>query len=57
MKNVLNDDFQRIAESNLSFDEFRNRSFLIIGSTGLIGFLLVWTLLYCNHVHRLNLKV
>lgn len=57
MKNVLNDDFQRIAESNLSFDEFRNRSFLITGATGLIGSLLVRTLLYCNHVHRLNLKV
>ena len=45
METVLNDDFQRIAESNLSFEEFRNRSFLITGATGLIGSLLVRTLL------------
>ena len=57
METVLNDDFQRIAESNLSFEEFRNRSFLITGATGLIGSLLVRTLLYCNRVHGLNLKV
>lgn len=57
MNNVLSEDFQRIADSDLSFDEFRGSSFLITGATGLIGSLLVRTLLYCNRVHGLNLKV
>lgn len=57
MKNVLSEDFQRIAESGLPFDEFRGCSFLITGATGLIGSLLVRTLLYCNWVQGLNLKV
>lgn len=57
MKNVLSEDFQRIAESGLPFDEFRGCSFLITGATGLIGSLLVRTLLYCNRVQGLNLKV
>lgn len=57
MKNVLLEDFQKIAESGLTFDEFRGKSFLVTGATGLIGSLLVKTLLYCNRVHGLDLKV
>lgn len=57
MKNVLSEDFQKIAESELSFDEFQGSSFLITGATGLIGSLMVRTLLYCNRVHGLDLKV
>lgn len=57
MENVLIDDFKRIADSDLPFEEFRNRSFLITGATGLIGSLLVRALLYCDKVHDLNLKV
>ena len=57
MENVLIDDFKRVAESNLPFEEFRNRSFLITGATGLIGSLLVRALLYCNRVHDLKLKI
>ena len=57
MEKVLVEDLQRIADSNLPFDEFRERSFLVTGATGLIGSLLVRTLLYCNEVHNLNLHV
>ena len=57
MENVLIDDFKRVAESDLPFEEFRNRSFLITGATGLIGSLLVRALLYCNRVHDLKLKI
>lgn len=57
MKDILQEDFQGIAESDLPWEEFRNRSFLITGATGLIGSLLVRTLLYCEKAHDLNLKV
>lgn len=57
MNNVLSEDFQKIAESDLPFDEMKGCSFLITGATGLIGSLLVRTLLYCNRVHGLDLKV
>ena len=57
MENVLIDDFKRIADSDLPFEEIRNRSFLITGATGLIGSLLVRALLYCDKVHKLNLTI
>lgn len=57
VENVLIDDFASIAQSDLPFEEFRNCSFVITGATGLIGSLLVRSLLYCNQVHGLNLKV
>ena len=57
MEKVLIDDFKRVADSDLPFEEFRNSSFLITGATGLIGSLLVRTLLYCNRVHDLKLKI
>lgn len=55
--NILLEDFQFIAESDLPWDEYRDSSFLITGATGLIGSLLVRALLYCDRVHGLNLTV
>lgn len=57
MRNVLEEDLELLAQSGLPFEEYSGKSFLITGATGLIGSLLVKTLLYCNHVHRLNLNV
>lgn len=57
MENVLINDFVSIAQSDLPFEEFRDRSFVITGATGLIGSLLVRSLLYCNQERGLNLKV
>lgn len=57
MDNVLIQDFKNISQSDLPFDAFRNRSFVISGATGLIGSLLVRTLLYCDQMHDLNLKI
>ena len=57
MGNVLTEDFKSIAESDLPFEEFRNRSFVITGATGLVGSLLVRALMYCDRVHDLGLKV
>lgn len=57
MENVLLEDFGSVARSNLPFDEFKNASFFITGATGLIGSLLIRTLLYCNRELDLNLNV
>lgn len=57
MKNILFEDLEILANSDLPFDQFQNKSFLITGATGLIGSLLVKALLYCNHVHHLGLKI
>lgn len=57
MKEVLLEDLRDLSESDLPFDRFRGKSFLITGATGLIGSLLVKTLLYCNKIHHLELKV
>lgn len=57
MNQILMQDFAAVANSNLPFEEYRNKTFLITGATGLVGSLLVKTLLYCNHVKDLNLTV
>lgn len=54
---VLLEDLEGIAQSSLPFDQFRGRSFLITGATGLVGSLLVKALLYANRVRHLDLKV
>ncbi len=57
MKNILLEDMDIIANSDFPFDEFKGKSFLVTGATGLIGSLLIKALLYCNRVHNLDLKV
>lgn len=57
MENVLLEDLQSVAESNIPFEEFKDCSFLITGATGLIGSLLIRALLYCNQKRNLGLKV
>lgn len=51
------EDMKLVSESSLPFEEYRNCTFLITGSTGLIGSLLVKNLLYCNEKYNLHLKV
>lgn len=51
------EDRERIAGSDLPFEEYKGRTFLITGATGLVGSLLVKNLLYCNQRHGLSLKV
>lgn len=57
MSRVLNRDIEEIVESNLPFEQFRKKTFLITGATGLIGSLLVKVLLVCNQRKNLNLRV
>lgn len=54
---VLKEDFIEIAESGLSFDEYKGRTILITGATGLIGSLIIKALLYCNKHYNLNLRI
>ncbi len=54
---ILTEDFQTIADSDLPWEEFRGRSFLVTGATGLIGSLLVRALLYCNETKELGIRV
>jgi len=39
------------------WDRFKNKMFVIIGASGLIGTFLVDVLMYANEIHSLNLKV
>ena len=57
MKSVLDEDLEILSKSNLAFEQFRGKSILITGATGLIGSLLVKTFLYCNQIHHLGMKV
>lgn len=57
MKEVLEEDFQQIAKSNVPWEELKNRTFLITGATGLIGSLLVKFLLFANRECGLGAKV
>lgn len=54
---IFRQDLNYIAESNLPFIDFHNKTFVITGATGLVGSLLVKALLYCNEKKGLNLKV
>lgn len=54
---ILLQDFASIADSNLPFEEYKNKTFLITGATGLIGSLLVKTLGYLNEKHSLNARI
>lgn len=57
MNKVLLQDLIAIAESNLPFKDYKKRTFLVTGATGLIGSLLVKALLFCNQRHDLELNV
>lgn len=54
---VLSEDIKLIAESNLNFNKFKNASILVTGATGLIGSLLIKTLVFCNKYHNLNMNI
>ena len=55
--NILIEDLQYIASSDVDFNQFKDKTILITGATGLIGSLLVKSLLYSSYVNKLNTKV
>ena len=54
---ILREDYQRIAESNLPFEKYRDCCFLVTGATGLIGSLVIKSLLYADRIKQLNIRV
>lgn len=57
MNYILKEDFDTILQSSINFSRFQNSSFLITGSTGLIGSLLIKFLLYCSEIYSLNIRI
>ena len=54
---ILEIELEGLTNRGLPFDKYRNRNFLITGGTGLIGSLLVKSLLYLNDAMNLNIIV
>lgn len=57
MKDVLEEDFDKITKRDISWDALRNSSFVITGATGLIGSLIVKYLLYANRTMYFGAKI
>ncbi len=53
----LETEMKSLLDRGLPFDKYRNKTFMITGATGLIGSLLVKSLLFLNKSENLNLKV
>ena len=54
---ILEIELEGLTNRGLPFDKYRNRNFLITGGTGLIGSLLVKSLLFLNDAMYLNIIV
>ena len=54
---VLQEDFEYILNGEVDFSKFENTTILITGATGLVGSLLVKTLLYANETRNYGIKV
>ena len=52
----LKKDFSEIADME-GMEQFRNKTFLITGSTGLIGSLLIKFFIYLNRTQNLGIKI
>jgi nucleoside-diphosphate-sugar epimerase len=57
MNNIIKEDLSVIYGSDLNWSEFKNKTFLITGSTGLISSYLVYTLMYLNKIDNANIKI
>ena len=52
------DDLKKIIKDpNINWEDFKNKTFFITGATGLIGNLIVNTLLYLNKIKGLDIKI
>ena len=57
MNQVLEEDLRNIVQSKIPFDSLQSGNFFITGATGLVGSMLVKTLLYCNKKKNLHITV
>ncbi|MDH5161288.1 NAD-dependent epimerase/dehydratase family protein [Heyndrickxia oleronia] len=54
---VLQNDIEQIALSNIPISHLKNKSILITGATGLIGSQIVRTLACCNRLRNTNIEI
>lgn len=54
---LLQEDIELVALSNLPFCEIQNKTVMVTGATGLIGSIIVKTLLCVNRLKKTNIKV
>ena len=57
MNKILLEDFEHIYSSGLPVEEFKDSAIVITGATGLVGSMLVRTLLFCNRKNNLNMTI
>lgn len=55
--NILQNDIERIAQDLSNFTEIRNKTFFITGASGLIGSLIVKSLMCLNRCYQFNVSV
>ena len=54
---MLEEDLLKLADSDIEWKKYENQSALVTGATGMVGSLLVRTLVYRNRRHGSNIKV
>ena len=54
---IIESDLEYIANGNLAWDSFNNKTVLISGASGFLPSYMVETFLYLNEARRLNIKV
>lgn len=54
---ILQKDFEELSLLDINFNEFKNTTFLVTGATGLIGSLMIKSLLFLNKRFNLNVQV
>ncbi len=54
---VLEEDFHRLGQADIPYENWKGKTFLITGATGLVGSLAVKALLHISQVHQLHLQV
>lgn len=58
MKEILLEDFENIAsEQCIDWQQLKNSTVLVTGATGLVGSLLVKSLMYCNQERNMNINI
>lgn len=56
-KSILQEDLEIIANSNLEFEKFKNKTIFITGATGLVGSQIARAYAYCNYKLKLNMTI
>ena len=57
MHSILEEDLELIIKSDIAWENYRNKTILITGATGLIGSLLVKTFVRFNRISQGNVLI